>query len=200
VAYASTYFVDAYSGVPVDPTAPLSSAVIYSPIQVNATVFRRNPSSPNEGMQTEGGIMQKGRIWIRIPEGEYPEELLASDTVEVNGDRFRIHRFFKDGISDGPDRLYVEAELEFPAYYDVQPSGGVTMSTGRSRNDYIADGLASSFTLSTFFITGTTEVFIDGVLQTAGASSDYIEAPPNQVSFSYSPASGQLVSVMFSPA
>jgi len=199
VYWGSANFVDSYTGEPIDPVVEVASALVFSPKIVKCTVIRNNPRGDQSGVSTEGGVMQRGNIWIRIPEGTYPEEILVADRVDLHDSVYRIERFFKDGISADPDCLYVEAALENPAFYDVEPSGGLLMAAGRSRNDFVADGSASAFSLTTFFINGTVELFIDGILQAPGASGDYVEAPPSSIQMTYTPTLGQLVSVMFSP-
>jgi len=197
--YGSANYQDPYSSEAVDPLAGLSSAIIFSPIQVKCTVIRSDPSSDQGAESFAGGQFQKGHIWLRIPEGTYPSAIMAADRISLRGDRYRIMRFFQDGIASAADRLYVEARLENPVNFNAEPSGGTLMATGRTRDTFTSNGSASAFSLANFFVNGTTEVYVDGMLQVQGSAFDYEEIAPNQVVMTYQPLYGQLISIMYAP-
>lgn len=74
------------------------------------------------------------------------------------------------------------ANVNFVSDYDYDITG--------SRNS-----VNKVFTLRNNYLSGTTRVFINGVRLTLGASYDYVETAPNQITFTNAPDNGDLITV-----
>jgi hypothetical protein len=194
--YSSATYIDPQTSRPLDPLIEPYAEYVPLASTVRATVIRRVPTSFNEGKSSRGGIVPEGKLWLRIPDGMYTNEIFAASEAIIGTERYRVDRLARDGIHDY-DRVYVELELIRDSFTSSPPASSVVIAGDEITEYFESEDGQTTFNLSYPYIPGTTFVTVDGVGQTEGVGFDYLENPPMQIIFFTPLSPGQNIIVLY---
>jgi hypothetical protein len=192
--------IDPETGKAMDPFVEPLTEIDFPTASARATVVRTVPTTLMAGEDQRAGLINDGEIWLRLPEGTYDPVIYRSRGFVLFGESYRVTRFVFGGNNAIIDHLYVHGVLTNRLDASVlspQVGSGAITAGPYYQESFTATMGQTVFALQFPFISGSTEVFIDGIRQSLGPSFDYQEVGQSVVLSDNSIFAGQLVTVAY---
>lgn len=203
--YASGTAIDPQTGMALDPSIGPVSIESPSPIVARATITKVGlpPKAPSEEGQVQRlGIVPTGDVWLRLPVGHFDTAIYDSRAFSAWGEMYLITRFMFGGLDSEADHVVIRGVLSDGI--DMSSIAGVNAAMVRTGITYQESFIATSgqavFSTLYPFVAGTTQVFIDGMLQARGADKDYTEGDSSITITDNSMVAGQVVVIAYERA
>jgi len=199
VVYTPGTAIDPQTGRALDPSVqPLAQTAI-APIVTRAMVVRSGLSPSQAGEADKLGVVATGDLWLRIPQGTYDTTILNAAAMSVFGETYLITRFILGGMNSVVDHIVIHGNLADGLDTKSLAGGNMTPVVSGAFLQEAFNATSGQIVFSTLFpfTTGTTQVFVDGILQSMGATFDYLEGIQQVIFNDNSMAAGQRVVIAY---